>query len=82
MGTLHTKATATQKTRIIDYMRRYGSITALDAFIDIGCERLAARISDLKKDGYKITSKTEKRFNRYGDKVHYSRYFLESEASE
>ena len=33
-----------QVDRILDYMRRYGSITTLDAMLDLGILRLASRI--------------------------------------
>ena len=47
----------TQAQSALVYMQKYGSITALDALNDFGCFRLAARISDLRADGYNITSK-------------------------
>ena len=42
-------AKATQTQRILDYIREFGSITAIDAVRDLGVMRLAARVSDLKK---------------------------------
>lgn len=42
-----------QKERILQYMRMNDGITSMDAF-RLGCTRLAARISDLRKDGYNI----------------------------
>ena len=44
----------TQNEMILNYMKEYGSITQMDAMVDIGCMRLASRISDLKKMGHKI----------------------------
>lgn len=38
-----------QTERVLDYMRRHGSITTLDAILDLGVLRLASRISELKK---------------------------------
>ena len=46
----------TQCQRIIDYMRRFGSISTLEAFNDLGAARLASRIHDLKQQGYNIIS--------------------------
>ena len=46
-------ATRTQTQRIIDYIAEFGSITQLDALRDLGIMRLASRISDLKRQGYK-----------------------------
>lgn len=67
----------TQCERIIDYINDFGSITSMEAMQDLGCMRLASRICDLKRRGYKIVSKTEKGKNRYGEPTNYKRYFLE-----
>lgn len=67
----------TQCERIIDYINDFGSITSIEAMQDLGCMRLASRICDLKRRGYKIVSKTEIGKNRYGEPITYSRYFLE-----
>ena len=66
----------TQVEKVLDYMREFGSITALDAMRDLGCMRLASRISDLKRQGYPITSKVEAVKNRYGDNCYIKRYSL------
>lgn len=68
----------TQCERIIDYINDFGSITSMEAMQDLGCMRLASRICDLKRRGYKIVSKTEIGKNRYGEPITYSRYFLEN----
>lgn len=67
----------TQCERILDYISDFGSITQFEALHDLGCMRLSARISDLKKQGYRFMTKPEKGENRYGEKISYSRYFLE-----
>lgn len=41
----------TQKERVLDYIDRFGSITQKEAFEDLGCMRLAARIADIEADG-------------------------------
>lgn len=64
----------TQCEKIIDYINEFGSITTYEAFIDLGIARLASRICDLKKEGYPIVSETISAKNRYGEKVHYSKY--------
>ncbi len=66
----------TQCQRIIQYMKDYGSITAAEAMSEFGCYRLAARISDLKNEGYEINRVMETGKNRYGDSVSYARYSL------
>lgn len=67
----------TQSEKILDYIEQYGSITQLDALREFGCMRLASRISEMRKNGIRIIGKMETSTNRYGDKVSYSRYFLE-----
>ena len=67
----------TQNERILQYMKDFGSITQLEAQRDIGCMRLASRISDLKRQGYPIISETEIVKNRYGEKSRISRYRME-----
>ena len=48
----------TQTQRVLDYLRKHGSITQQDAINAFSCYRLAAKIFDLRQDGYVI--KTEK----------------------
>lgn len=69
----------TQCERVIQYMREYGSINAIEALRDLGCMRLASRISDLRKQGYPIESKTETVKNRYGEKCYIKRYMVGDE---
>lgn len=63
----------TQVEQVIAYMETHNGITSMDAFYEFGITRLAARISDAKKQGYEIESTTEKFNGKY-----YSRYFLRS----
>ena len=65
-----------QCEKILDYMQKHGGITQLDAFLDIGCWRLASRISDLKKRGYAINREMIKVKNRYGESIPVARYSL------
>ena len=62
--------------KVLDYMRRYGSITQLEALRDIGCMRLASRISDLRYQGYAIGRRMKTSKNRDGDDVHFAEYYL------
>jgi len=79
MGTDTSKVKMTQCEKIIRYLSDYGSITQLDALREFGCMRLASRISQINKRGdYKIRKEFEEGKNRYGDKIHYARYFLEN----
>lgn len=71
-----------QNERIIKYINDFGSITQLEAINDLGVMRLAARIADLRKEGWSIISKTEAVENRYGEKCHIKRYSLEEYKNE
>lgn len=66
-----------QCDKIVEYMQKHGSITQLDAYLDIGCWRLASRISDLKKRGYAIKREMIKVKNRYGESVPVAKYSLQ-----
>lgn len=58
-----------QKDQILYHMRKRGSITPLLALKLYGCFRLAARIDDLRRDGWLINSvmvtRRGKRFAAY-----------------
>ena len=69
----------TQTERIIDYINRFGSITDMNAVEDLGCHRLAARIYDLRKDGYEIIDETIQAKNRFGETTHFKKYMLAEE---
>ena len=67
----------TQGERIVEYMQRYGSITPMEAFADLGITKLATRIGELRRDGVKISKTPVERKNRYGKPVRYMQYSLE-----
>ena len=69
----------TQCERVLKYMHDFGSINPAQAFTDIGVQRLAARISDLKRAGYCIEKRTAKSKNRYGEPVRFAEYRLTEE---
>ena len=48
----------TQKEQVLAHLKKHGSITSWDAIIEYGITRLSGVIYKLKKDGYKITTKT------------------------
>ena len=41
-----------QKTQVLEYIQKYGSISSFEAYSRLGITQLGARIDDLKKDGY------------------------------
>ena len=63
-----------QAEMILEYLQNYGEITAIEALTAIGCFRLAARISDLRADGYNIRTDMTK-----DGKKSYAIYRLEEE---
>lgn len=63
-----------QTVMIMDYIDDFGSITPVEAMIDLGVMRLAARIADLRRSGVQIVSERVNGVNRYGKPVHYARY--------
>ena len=66
----------TQCEKIVEYMQKYGSITQLQAYVDIGCVRLPSRIHDLKRKGYVIHREMIKVKNRDNEYVPIARYSL------
>lgn len=72
----------TQNQRIIDYMTEFGGITQLEALRDLGCMRLASRISDLRRRGYNITSERVAVKNKFEEVAYIKRYRLEETCDE
>lgn len=62
--------------RVLEYMRRNGSISTREANEQLACTRLSGRIYDLKKRGMKFDKITETSTNRFGEPCSYARYFL------
>lgn len=63
-----------QTTRILNYIDTFGSISSMEAFVDLGITRLAARIHDIEETGVRIARQMEKTTNRFGEPVRYMRY--------
>ena len=68
----------TQRDRVLQYIKDFGSITSWQAYKDLGVTQLATRISELKNLGYQFSSKTITSTNRYGDSTHFKEYRLEN----
>ena len=64
----------TQRDRVLDYIKQFGSITSRDAFNDLGVTQLAARICELTDRGYEFDKKFESAKNRFGESVSFVRY--------
>ena len=70
----------TQRAMVLQYMKEFGSITRMDAAVDIGCMELSSRIGELeKKEGWRINHKRESGRNRFGDPTHWTRYSIKEE---
>ena len=69
-------AKITQRERVLQYMEQYGSITRLQAAMDLGCFELASRIGELEDMSYRFNKETVTSKNRYGDTVHYKKYSI------
>lgn len=65
-----------QSELVLAYMQQFGSITQFEALRDICCMRLASRISELRKNGHSIGSEFVSAKNRYGETVHFKKYFI------
>lgn len=61
----------TQTQRILNHLQKGRSITPLQALRWFGCFRLAARISDIRKEGFEVETKLVKAKNN-----HYAKYYL------
>lgn len=70
----------TQKTAVIEYMKRHGSITPMEAFSYLGITKLATVVSELiREDGMNIRKTPLKTETRYGRKTTYMQYSLGEE---
>ena len=69
----------TQGERIIDYIERFGSISPMEAFRDLGITKLATRISEMRRNGIEFDQEYNEVKNRFGDTCHYMRYYLRRE---
>ncbi len=70
-----------QKERIIEYLHKEGSITALEAVRELGILQLSARLVELERSGFIFHKENETAKNRYGENVHFTRYSIISEGS-
>ena len=69
----------THQERVLNYIRKFGSISSMEAFQDLGITRLGAVIFCLRQKGYKLKSTTEYCKSRFGKMAHYTRYTEEAE---
>ena len=72
--------TESQCKMILFYLKERGSITTKEARSLCQCERLAARINDLRRKGIPIKTETKTYINKHGYPVRYAVYRLEETA--
>lgn len=70
---------ATQCDLVLEFMDANGSITPVEALDELGCMRLASRISDLKRMGHHIRKEMVEKKNRFGETVRFARYSIAEE---
>lgn len=66
----------THETRLLDYLRKYRSITSLDAIRDLGNTRLSATVFNLRRKGYDISTKPVDVKTRWGTTTQVAEYTL------
>ena len=64
----------TQKDRVLQHLQENGSITSWQAIMEYGATRLADIVFRLRQEGYQIDSTYETGANRFGDKIHWTKY--------
>lgn len=64
----------TQTDRVLDYLKQFGSITALEALRDLGIMHLSSRITELRRMGYPVERDMIEVKNRFGEKTRVARY--------
>lgn len=72
-------AQITQRQRVINYIKDFGSITRAEAFNELGIVELAARICELERMGYKFEKIKIYSKNRYGETIHFTKYTLKGD---
>lgn len=68
----------TQKQIVLDHIKKYGSITSMEAIHKYGITRLSDRIFNLRNDGINILTNIVNVDTRYG-KEEIAKYTLENE---
>ena len=66
----------TQKQRVLNYIKRHGSITRRQSFINLGVTELSSRIGEPESDGFKFNRERVTVKTRYGYKVSVTKYSL------
>lgn len=76
MAHLKNSVTASQGARILAYLQAGNPLTAIQALDLFGCNRLAARVGDLRNEGHNIVTATIQVTNREGGICRVAEYRL------
>ena len=74
---METKTKLTQRDIVLWHLQNEGTLTRAQAMMTYGIVELPARICELKKLGYNITSTKGTSHNRFGT-IHFNIYSLEA----
>lgn len=64
------------RERVLEYIKKFGSITTFEAFTDLGCTRLSEYIRQLRELNINIEDEWIESKNRFGEPVHFKKYFI------
>ncbi len=67
----------TQDLAVLEWLKEHTCINPMTALNELGCYRLSARIHQLRKQGYQISTKRIAKQGRFG-KVFFAEYRLEN----
>lgn len=62
--------------RVFNYISDFGSITTLQAFVDLGESRLSARIFEMKEKGISVSFEWQEVKNRWGESRKVKKYVI------
>lgn len=69
-----------QENMILEYIKDHGSITNLEALLNLGIMQCPARIFGLKRRGVKIETRKKKVIDRYNQTKTIVEYYIKDEA--
>ena len=67
----------TQTDMILRFMLDGNTITPLEALDHFGCFRLASRICDIERKGYRVERKIISKKNMYGKTIRHAKYWID-----
>lgn len=71
-----------QEQMILEYIKEHGSITTLEALLNLGVMQCPARICGLKRRGIKIATRKKQIVDRYQQTKTIVEYYIKEEGEE